>query len=113
MSGYKLGLANFLLHHGQYLKCSRLATGRSVIVACSLNPVVADLKGLVRLSNALTHGGETITIMQNLGSHNQQVIQIVSEAVDDNLVAQKQISNAYIGICNALAQQLRLSVFGW
>lgn len=26
----------------------------SVIVACSLNPVAVDLKGLVRLSNALT-----------------------------------------------------------
>jgi thermostable 8-oxoguanine DNA glycosylase len=56
---------------------------------------------------------ESSHFMQNLGSHNQQVIQIVSEAVDDNLVAQKQISNAYIGICNALAQQLRLSGFGW
>ncbi len=32
----------------------------SVIVACSLNPVAADLKGLVRLSNALTRVEERL-----------------------------------------------------
>jgi hypothetical protein len=32
----------------------------SVMVACSLNPVVADLKGLVRLSNALTRVEERL-----------------------------------------------------
>ena len=32
----------------------------SVIVACSLNPVAADTKGLVRLSNALTHVEERL-----------------------------------------------------
>ena len=32
----------------------------SVIVACSLNPVVVDLKGLVRFSNALTRVGERL-----------------------------------------------------
>ena len=32
----------------------------SVIVACSLNPVAVDLKGLVRLSNALTRVEERL-----------------------------------------------------
>ena len=32
----------------------------SVIVACSLNPIAADIKGLVRLSNALTRVGERL-----------------------------------------------------
>jgi hypothetical protein len=32
----------------------------SVIVACSLNPVAADIKGLVRLSNAWTHVEERL-----------------------------------------------------
>jgi hypothetical protein len=32
----------------------------SVIVACSLNPVAADIKGLVRLSNALTRVEERL-----------------------------------------------------
>ena len=32
----------------------------SIMVACSLNPVAVDLKGLVRLSNALTHVEERL-----------------------------------------------------
>ena len=32
----------------------------SVIVVCSLNPVAVDLKGLVRLSNALTRVEERL-----------------------------------------------------
>jgi hypothetical protein len=39
----------------------------SVIVACSLNPVAVDLKGLVRLSNALTRVEERLRYIECAG----------------------------------------------
>jgi hypothetical protein len=39
----------------------------TIIVACSLNPVVADLKGLVRLSNALARVEERLRYIECAG----------------------------------------------
>ena len=50
-----------LLTHGLTIKTTIHHTDTvSVIVACSLNPVAVDLKGLVRLSNALTRVEERL-----------------------------------------------------
>jgi hypothetical protein len=50
-----------IVTHGLTIKTTIHHTDTvSVIVACSLNPVAADMKGLVRLSNALTRVEERL-----------------------------------------------------
>jgi hypothetical protein len=46
----------------------------SVMVACSLNPVAADLKGLVRLSNALTRAEERLSLSSSIPDHDSWIV---------------------------------------